>query len=60
MSPEGQREAPATMGWFTLVSCFFTRAGVWEKFLRLGHWFDRVMGVLLLALAARLALASLR
>jgi RhtB (resistance to homoserine/threonine) family protein len=48
----------ATAAWFTLVSCVFTRPGVREKFLRLGHWFDRVMGVLLLALAARLAVTS--
>lgn len=51
--------AVATAAWFTLVSFVFTRPGVRDRFLRIGHWFDRVMGVLLLALAARLALASL-
>lgn len=50
--------ALATAAWFTLVSCVFTRAAVRGRFLRWGHWFDRVMGVLLLALAARLALAT--
>lgn len=51
--------AAATAGWFCLVVTLFTRPAVREKFLRIGHWFDRAMGVLLLALAARLALASL-
>jgi RhtB (resistance to homoserine/threonine) family protein len=50
----------ATAGWFTLVSLFFTREAVRRNFLRFGHWFERVMGVLLLALAVRLALASVR
>ncbi len=49
----------ATAVWFTCVSVFFTKARVRRAFLRLGHWFDRVMGVLLLALAVRLALTSL-
>lgn len=52
--------AAATATWFTCVSIFFTREQVRRAFLRFGHWFDRGMGVLLLALAARLALASLR
>jgi RhtB (resistance to homoserine/threonine) family protein len=50
----------ATAAWFTMVSIVFTRAIVRQTFLRVGHWFDRAMGVLLLALAARLALATLR
>lgn len=50
--------AVATAAWFTLVSCVFTRAAVRARFLRWGHWFDRGMGVLLLALATRLALAT--
>ncbi len=49
----------ATATWFTCVSLFFTKERVRRAFLRAGHWFDRIMGVLLLALAARLALASL-
>lgn len=52
--------AGATAVWFTCVSLFFTNSEIRRAFLRSGHWFDRVMGVLLLALAARLALASLR
>jgi RhtB (resistance to homoserine/threonine) family protein len=50
--------AGATAAWFTLVSFVFTRPAVREKFLRLGRWFDGGMGVLLLALAARLAVAK--
>ncbi|MBA4137036.1 MAG: lysine transporter LysE [Opitutus sp.] len=50
--------AGATAAWFACVSLFFTRETVRRAFLRSGHWFDRGMGVLLLALAARLALAS--
>jgi RhtB (resistance to homoserine/threonine) family protein len=48
--------AIATAAWFTLVSCVFTRPTVRKTFLRLGRWFDAAMGILLLALAARLAL----
>ena len=49
----------ATMGWFSLVSVFFTREAVRARFLRYGHWIDRVLGVVFLAFAARLALAAL-
>ncbi len=52
--------AVATAGWFTMVAIFFTRDNVRRKFLRFGHWFERGMGVLLLALALRLALAGLK
>lgn len=48
----------ATVAWFTCVAFVFTRERVRRAFLRFGHWFDRVMGVLLIALAVRLALAS--
>jgi threonine efflux protein len=47
-----------TMAWFVMVSVFFTRESVRAAFLRGGHWIDRVMGVVLIALAAALALAS--
>lgn len=49
----------ATMAWFTFVSLVFTRESLRRTFLRTGHWFERVMGVLLLLLAARLALVTL-
>lgn len=48
--------AVATAAWFSLVSCVFTRPRVREQFRRFGHWFDGVMGVWLIALAARLVL----
>lgn len=40
--------------WFVLVSLLFTSPPVRERFLRLGHWFERVMGVLLIAFSVRL------
>lgn len=50
--------ALATMGWFALVSVAFTREDVRQGFLRHGHWIDRALGVVFLALAAGLALAT--
>ena len=50
----------ATMGWFTLVSVFFTRENVRRRFLRHGHWIDRALGAVFLVFAASLALSSLR
>lgn len=47
----------ATMGWFCLVSVVFTRADVRGRFLRHGHWIDRALGVVFLALAASLVFA---
>lgn len=44
----------ATATWFSLVSFFFTQPGVRARFLSVGHWFDRGMGVVFLALAVRL------
>ena len=52
--------ALATMGWFTLVSLFFSQERVRAAFLRCGHWFERAMGVILLALGVRLALATVK
>ena len=52
--------ALATMGWFTLVSLFFSQDRVRAAFLRHGHWFERIMGAILIALAIRLAVASAR
>ncbi len=47
-----------TAAWFTMVSVFFTRESVRRAFLRGGHWIDRAMGTVLIALAVALALAS--
>ena len=40
--------------WFCLVGALFSTARVRRRFERLGHWFERVMGALLLVFAARL------
>ena len=50
----------ATMAWFTVVACVFTQARVRGAFLRNGHWIDRAMGIVFLAFAVSLGLASLR
>lgn len=50
--------AVMTAIWFSLVSVFFTHEPVRQKFMRMGHWFERVMGAVLLALGVRLAFAS--
>jgi threonine/homoserine/homoserine lactone efflux protein len=50
----------ATMAWFCVVSAFFTSEQVRGAFLRRGHWIDRAMGVVLIALAAALALTPAR
>ena len=52
--------AVMTAAWFSLVSIFFTQQRVRRTFLRLGHWFERAMGALLIALSVRLAFASAR
>jgi RhtB (resistance to homoserine/threonine) family protein len=44
----------ATMAWFSLVACFFTREPVREAYLRHGHWIDRLLGVVFLAFAVGL------
>ena len=49
-----------TMAWFVMVSVFFTRERVRSAFLRGGHWIDRIMGAVLIGLAAALAFASAR
>jgi RhtB (resistance to homoserine/threonine) family protein len=50
----------ATMGWFSLVSVFFTRDDVRRGYLRHGHWLDRALGVVFLAFAGSLVLASVK
>lgn len=49
--------AVTTTLWFSLVSFGFSQPAVRRAFLRRGHWFDRAMGVVLIALAVRLALS---
>ncbi|MCL1126594.1 LysE family translocator [Shewanella surugensis] len=40
--------------WFMLVSLLFSYQRVRELFLNLGHWFERIMGTLLLGFAVKL------
>jgi RhtB (resistance to homoserine/threonine) family protein len=44
--------------WFSLVAYFLSREPVRQGFNRCGHWFDRVMGALLIGLGIKVALAS--
>jgi RhtB (resistance to homoserine/threonine) family protein len=50
----------ATGLWFCLVARLFSHARVRAGFTRLGHWFDRVMGAVLIALGIKLAFTELR
>ncbi|MBC7368512.1 MAG: LysE family transporter [Undibacterium sp.] len=52
--------AVATTAWFCLVAAVFTRAKVRAAFLRHGHWVDRALGVVFIAFALSLVLASMR
>ncbi|MBU1329505.1 MAG: LysE family transporter [Gammaproteobacteria bacterium] len=50
----------ATAVWFCLVALLFSQARVRAGFARMGHWFDRLMGVVLVALGVKLAFSELR
>ncbi|BAO61160.1 LysE family translocator [Pseudomonas protegens] len=43
--------------WFVIVALFFSSSRVRLLFMRLGHWFERCMGLLLLLFAGRLLLS---
>lgn len=49
----------ATALWFCLVAWLFSRARVRAGFARMGHWFDRVTGVVLIGLGVRLAVSEM-
>ena len=51
--------AGATTLWFLLVAWLFSRGRVRAGFARLGHWFDRLTGTVLIGLGVRLALSEL-
>ncbi|UTW06902.1 LysE family transporter [Pseudomonas benzenivorans] len=51
--------ALATALWFCLVAMLFSQQRVRAGFARLGHWFDRLMGAVLVGLGAKLALSEL-
>lgn len=50
--------AVATGVWFCLVAVLFSHPRVRRAFSRLGHWFDRAMGLVLVGLGLRLALSQ--
>ncbi len=50
----------ATAIWFCLVALLFSQRRVRAGFARMGHWFDRLMGVVLVALGFKLAFTELR
>ena len=50
--------AGATAAFFCAVALLFSQRRVRAGFARMGHWFDRVMGALLIALGVRLALSE--
>lgn len=47
--------AIATAAWFVMVARLFSQARVRAGFARMGHWFDRAMGGVLVALGVKLA-----
>lgn len=50
--------AVATALWFCLVALLFSQPGIRRAFTRMGHWFDRLMGAVLIGLGLHLALAE--
>lgn len=50
--------AVATAGWFSLLSFLLTREKVTAFLLNYGYWFDRIMGLVLLALAMQLVFSA--
>jgi RhtB (resistance to homoserine/threonine) family protein len=50
--------AVATGLWFCLVAMLFSQQRVRAGFARMGHWFDRTMGAVLIVLGVRIAFAE--
>ncbi|WP_432456150.1 MULTISPECIES: LysE family transporter [unclassified Agarivorans] len=48
----------ATALWFMMISWLFSTQRVRRKFLQVGHWFDRSMGLVLVSLGIRLLFSS--
>jgi RhtB (resistance to homoserine/threonine) family protein len=51
--------AVATAAWFCAVAMLFSHARIRNGFIRMGHWFDRMMGAVLVALGIKVALSEL-
>lgn len=43
--------------WFALVSLFFSNVQVRYGFVRIGHWFERLMGIILIGYAVNLVMS---
>ncbi|HEX8543512.1 lysine transporter LysE [Pseudomonas syringae] len=52
--------AVATGLWFCMVARLFSQERVRAGFARMGHWFDRAMGAVLVALGLKLAFTEIR
>lgn len=50
--------ALATALWFSALSLLFGHTAVRRSFLKIGHWFDRLTGVVLIGLGLKLALTD--
>jgi RhtB (resistance to homoserine/threonine) family protein len=51
--------AVATALWFCALALLFSHGRVRNGFMRMGHWFDRLMGTVLVALGIKVALSEL-
>ena len=51
--------AAATALWFCLVAMLFSQQRVRAGFARMGHWFDRTMGAVLIALGVKIAFTEM-
>ncbi|MEE1867649.1 MULTISPECIES: LysE family translocator [Pseudomonas] len=51
--------AAATGLWFCLVAMLFSQQRVRAGFARMGHWFDRTMGAVLIALGVKIAFTEM-
>jgi threonine/homoserine/homoserine lactone efflux protein len=49
----------ATGAWFCMVARLFSQPRVRAGFARMGHWFDRAMGGVLVALGLKLAFTEM-
>lgn len=52
--------AVVTVGWFSLVSILFTKPSLRERFLRNGHWVDRLLGLVFVVFAFALLVGTAR
>ena len=56
---DAELDCLATAVWFCAVALLFSQARVRRGFVRLGHWFDRLMGAVLVGLGIKVAFSEL-